>query len=76
MVWEIAQDINPNLRFMVDAIFALQEASEVFLMNLLEDGNLCTIHRGRITVAPRDLNLVMKLREHMGDLVAFAKQGT
>ena len=68
--------MNLNLRFTVDAIFSLQEASEVFLVNLLEDGNLCTIHWKRITVAPKDLNLVMKLRECMGDQVAFAKQGT
>ena len=76
VVWEIAQDMNLNLGFMVDAIFALQKASEVFLVNLLEDGNLCTIHRERITVAPKDLNLVMELKECMGDQVAFTKQGT
>ena len=44
MLREIAQDFNPNLRFTVDTIFTLQEASKVFLVNLLEDGNLCTIH--------------------------------
>ena len=76
MVWEIAQDMNPNLRFTADAIFALQEASEVLLLNLLEDGNLCTIHQGRITIVPKDLNLVLKLREHMGDPGTFAKCGT
>ena len=76
VVQEIAQDFNLNLRFTADAIFALQQASEVFLVNLLEDGNLCTIHEGRITMVPKDLNLVMKLRERVGDLVAFAKQGT
>ena len=75
-VWEIAQDMNPNLRFTADAIFALQEASEVLLVNLLEDGNLCKIHQGKITIVPKDLNLVMKLREHMGDPGTFAKCGT
>ena len=72
----IAQDMNPNLRFKADAIFAIQEVSEVFLVNRFEDSNLCTIHQGRITIMPRDLNLVMKLRERMGDPVAFAKHGT
>ena len=71
VVREIVQDMNPNLRFTADAIFTLQEVSEVFLVNLLEDGNLCTILRGRITVLPKDLNLVMKLRECMGDPVSF-----
>ena len=41
VVREIAQDMNLNWRFMADAIFTLQEASEVFLVNLLEDSNLC-----------------------------------
>ena len=67
--------MNPNLRFTADSIFAIQKASEVFIVNLLDDGNLCTIHWGRITVVPRDLNLVMKLREHVGDLVAYAIHG-
>ena len=34
VVQEIAQDINPNFRFTADTIFALQESSEVFLVNL------------------------------------------
>ena len=42
----IAQDFKMDLCFMADAIFALQEASKVYLVNLMEDGNLCTIHRG------------------------------
>ena len=76
VVCEIAQDMNLNLRFTTDAIFTLQEVSKVFLVNLPEEGSLCTIHWGRITITPRDLNLVMKLRECMGDPVAFAKCGT
>ena len=58
VVWEIAKDMNPNLRFTVDAIFTLQEASKAFLVNLLENSNLCTIHWGRITGVSKDLNLV------------------
>ena len=72
LVQEIAQEFNTDLRFTSDAIFALQEASEVYLVNLMEDGNLCTIHRGRITISPKDFNLVMRMRERMGDPVAFA----
>ena len=61
----LAQDFKVNLHFTSDVIFALQEASEVFLINLMEDTNLCTIYRGQITIAPRDFNLVMKLCEKM-----------
>ena len=63
VVQEIAQDLGAidDLRFMPDAIFALQEAAEVFLVNLMEDANLCTIHRGRITITPKDYHLVMRM---------------
>ena len=63
-----------GLRFTPDAIFALQEASEVFLVNLMEDANLCTIHWGRITISPKDYQLVMRMQERMVDMVALAKR--
>ena len=69
---EIAQDFRTDLCFTSEAIFALQEASEVYLVNLMEDGNLCTIHRGQITISPRDFTLVMRMRERMGNLVALS----
>ena len=73
---EVTQNLGviDDLRFTPDAIFALQEASEVFLVNLMEDVNLCTIHRGRITITPKDYHLVMRMRERMGDTVALAKR--
>ena len=76
VVREVAQNLGviDDLRFTPDAIFALQEASEVFLVNLMEDANLCTIHRGRITITPKDYHLVMRMRERMGDTVALAKR--
>ena len=72
LVGEIAQEFNTDLHFTSDAIFALQEASEVYLVNLMEDGNLCTIHREQITISPKDFNLVMRMRERMGETVTFA----
>ena len=74
LIREIAQDEKPDLRFTSDAIFALQEASKVFLVNLMEDANLCTIHRNQITIHPKDYALVMRMRERMGDPVALAKR--
>ena len=63
MVQEVAQNIGviDDLRFTPDVIFTLQEASEVFLVNLMKDANLCTIHRGRITITPKDYHLVMRM---------------
>ena len=68
VVREVAQNLGAidDLRFTPDGIFALQEASEVFLVNLMEDANLCTI-------TPKDYHLVMRMRERMGDTVALAK---
>lgn len=40
----------------------LQQAAEAFVVGLFEDTNLCAIHARRVTVTPRDLKLVMKLR--------------
>ena len=74
LVREIAQDKKPDLRFTSDAIFTLQEAFEVFLMNLMEDVNLCIIHQNWMTIHPKDYALVMRMREQMGDPVALTKR--
>ena len=62
LVREIAQDFKTDLRFQSHAITALQEASEVFLVQLFEDTNLCAIHAKRVTIMPRDLALARKIR--------------
>ena len=58
LVREIAQDCKMGLRFQSSAILALQEAAEAWLVSLFESVNLCCIHRGRITVSPKDFYLV------------------
>lgn len=45
------------------AHLALQEASEDFLVKLAEDTNLTCIHRGRITVEPKDIQLARRIRK-------------
>ena len=62
LVWEVAQDFKTDLRFQRNAIGALQEASENFLIALLEDTNLCAIHARRVTIYPKDMQLARKLR--------------
>ena len=44
LVREIAQDFKTDLYFQQEAIAALQEASEAYLVGMLEDTNLCAIH--------------------------------
>ena len=56
LVREIAQDLGKkDVRFQSEAIIALQEASEAYLVGLLEDSNLCTIHAKRVTITPKDI---------------------
>jgi histone H3-like centromeric protein A len=55
-------DQDVSYRFQADALLALQEAAESFLVHLFEDSNLCTIHAKRVTIMPRDLYLARKIR--------------
>ena len=41
---------------------ALQEAAEAYIVGFLEDVNLCNIPAKRVTIMPRDIKLVQKLR--------------
>ena len=43
VVREIAQDIKTDLRFQSAAVLCLQEATEAYLVGLLDDANLCAI---------------------------------
>ena len=58
LVREIAQVHNPYLRFQSGVILALQEYMEAYLVGLLEDSNLCAIHAKRVTIMPKDMQLV------------------
>ena len=43
-------------------MLALQEASEAYLIGLLEDTNLCAMHAKRVTIMPRDMALARRIR--------------
>ena len=62
LVREIAHEYRVDLRFQSAAIYALQEASEAFLVGLFEDANLCAMHGKRVTIMKRDLDLARRLR--------------
>ena len=63
LVREIAQDLGKmNMRFQSGAIMALQEASEAYLVGLLENSNLCAIHAKRVTIMPKDIQLARRIR--------------
>lgn len=62
LVREITQNINTDLRFQSAAMEALQEASEAYLISMLENSNEAAIHSGRVTIFPRDIQLARRIR--------------
>lgn len=65
LVREIVQEEFGNdadYRWQSVAILALQEASEAYLVHLLEDTNLCAIHAKRVTIMQKDIHLARRLR--------------
>ena len=59
---EIACDYKSDLRFQSNAILALQEAVEAYMVGLFEDTNLCAIHAKRVTIMPKDIQLARRIR--------------
>ena len=66
LVQEVAQDFRVDLHFQATVLLAIQEAMEAWLVRLMEDMNLCAIHAKCVTIQPRDLSLVRKIRVNNG----------
>ncbi|EDO36746.1 predicted protein [Nematostella vectensis] len=62
LVREISQNYRLDLRFHPDALLALQEATEAFIVGVFDDVNLCAIHAKRVTIMPKDLHLALRIR--------------
>jgi histone H3 len=62
LVREISNDFKQDIRFHSQALLALQESAEAYLVGLFEDTNLCAIHAKRVTIMPRDLQLARRIR--------------
>ena len=57
VVREIMQGLRTDLHLQSTAMMALQEAGETFLVGLLEQLHLCTLHMKCITIMPKDIQL-------------------
>ena len=57
LVHKILQGYGVGYRVTPAMMMALQEAAEAYLVQLLEDSNLCAIHVKRITIQPKDMQL-------------------
>ena len=62
LVSEIGHGIKADLRFEDDAVLALKEAAEAYLVGLFEETNLNAIRENRLTVTPRDIQLARRIR--------------
>ena len=61
LVHKILQGYGVGYRVTPAMMMALQEAAEAYLVQLLEDSNLCAIHVKRITIQPKDMQLARQI---------------
>eukprot|EP00405_Crypthecodinium_cohnii_P022498 CAMPEP_0206468854 /NCGR_PEP_ID=MMETSP0324_2-20121206/29895_1 /ASSEMBLY_ACC=CAM_ASM_000836 /TAXON_ID=2866 /ORGANISM="Crypthecodinium cohnii, Strain Seligo" /LENGTH=159 /DNA_ID=CAMNT_0053942427 /DNA_START=85 /DNA_END=564 /DNA_ORIENTATION=+ len=66
LVREIAEGLQPMredmIKFQSQALLAIQEAAEAYMVGLFEDTNLCCIHAKRVTIMQQDMLLARRLR--------------
>ena len=71
IVKEITNEIKTGFRFQSNAMLALQEATEAYIVGLFEDTNLCAIHARRVTIMVRDMQLARRIRGDKFDSKAY-----
>lgn len=62
VVREVMENFKCDCRITKVALDALHESSELYLIQLMQDGYLCALHRQRVTLTPDDIQLVRILR--------------
>lgn len=62
LVRVVTGTINPDLRFQSQALYAIQEAAEAYLVSIFGDTLLCAIHAGRVTIMQKDMQLARRIR--------------
>lgn len=63
---EIGQEFKTDVRFQRDAIEALREGAEAYLVWMFEYANLAAIHTRRVTIMPKDIQLVRRIADGPG----------
>ncbi|BDA46291.1 Histone H3 [Coccomyxa sp. Obi] len=61
LVRELTHQIQPDFRWQMAALMALQEATECYLVSKFEDAQSAAIHGKRITIMPKDIQLALRL---------------
>lgn len=62
LVREVGQDYKTDVRFSSLALQAIQVATESYLIDVLEEANICALHAKRVTVSSQDIQLAMRIR--------------
>ena len=62
LVKEISDSFGKKYRWSGEAILALQNAIEHYLVGVNEDASLCAIHAKRVTIMPKDIQLARHVR--------------
>lgn len=69
---EVTNCVSPEpFRWTAEALQALQVATEELLVGLLEESQLAAIHAKRITIMPKDLQLVRRIRGPIGGVASY-----
>ncbi|CAK0787005.1 hypothetical protein CVIRNUC_010221 [Coccomyxa viridis] len=69
---EITNIFAPEpFRWTAEALLAMQEATEDFMVHLFEDTNLCAIHAKRVTIMPKDLQLARRIRGPLAGVSSY-----
>ena len=67
-LYEVANDLAAGTRFpegprwQSQAVVALQEEAEAYLVHLFEDSNLEAIHAKRVTIQAKDIQIARRIR--------------
>lgn len=72
LVREITNNVAPEpFRWTAEGLLALQEATEDFIVHLLEDCNLCAIHAKRVTIMQKDMQLARRIRGPVDGVASY-----
>ncbi|XP_053212226.1 uncharacterized protein LOC128395766 [Panonychus citri] len=64
----LVKEVTKNMTFQahfwqLSALEALQEAAETYLTHLFEQTNLAALHAKRVTILPRDVEFIMRIKD-------------
>lgn len=59
---DLAQKLKPGVCQTAVAAEALQEATEAYMVGLFKNADLLAEHAKRVTIGPKDMQLVLRLR--------------